>query len=233
MYQSTVEVLSTLSSLERECLKLLISNACKAEFASKDPRQVALESTLIFKVNQLISLIRSKAAAESVTGMIFKGFFPDISESVLAQLRAEARERRISAEIVDRQFSVKGGAIALELAKSLDFRSISLPGGFYLDSTGYANYAYYEKEGMGIAPHIDSSEYPVNAILSLSHEYDESSECDKSALVIFDKHLNPIPYVLAPGELIVFHGESFIHYRQPLAQRESLTILAFGLEVKR
>ncbi|MBR8003867.1 hypothetical protein [Burkholderia vietnamiensis] len=232
MNRTMVGALSNLPALERECLKILISNACKARFTSAGSCKKEASEPFFLRLKDLLAPIRSPAAKKSETGVIFKGFLPEFTHDVMIQLREEARGRREKAEVVGRQLSIKGGPRALELALTVNFRSIALMDDAFLEPTGYANYAYYEQEGSGIAPHIDSYEYPVNAILCLSHEYPRDRVYGKSALCIFNKHLKPISYFLQPGEIIVFHGESFIHYRSPLEKNEQLTILAFGLRIE-
>ncbi|CCO49774.1 conserved hypothetical protein [Vibrio nigripulchritudo SOn1] len=91
--------------------------------------------------------------------------------------------------------------------------------------TGKVNYLYYDSEGMGIKPHIDNDEFPINVIMMLEHESYSNS---KSSLRF---HLTDQSYkdvYLKPGELIIFFADTVVHERTPLSSGEIVRIAAFG-----
>lgn len=92
-------------------------------------------------------------------------------------------------------------------------------------STGKVNYLYYDSEGMGIKPHIDNDEFPINVILMLEHKYTSKF---KSSLRF---HLTDGSYkdvYMNPGEIIIFYADSVVHERTPLSSGEKVRIAAFG-----
>lgn len=163
------------------------------------------------------------------SGIVWRGRPDFMNDDLLLRLQQEAIERRESAIFHDHDqyYLGCGGPIANELAKSKDFLDlVSNKSGKGMTATGIASYIYYESEGCGLPPHVDTQTFTMNAILMLSHEYDHAQS--PSHLLVYPVNAPAQRILLEPGDLFLFFAGGTIHGREYLKKDEVVNILTFG-----
>ncbi|WP_150123925.1 hypothetical protein [Methyloversatilis sp. RAC08] len=92
--------------------------------------------------------------------------------------------------------------------------------------TGVASYIYYDGEGHGLDPHIDTEVYEINVIVMLEHVLPVSGE--PSHLLIYENDVVPNRVLLVPGEVLILNAGSVVHAREDMARGEKVSILTVG-----
>jgi len=157
-------------------------------------------------------------------GVVYLGRPAFVSEALLNDLRRESAELREKAERFDDHFVSPGGPIAQEVAFSEQLNDLVSTVADHVTPTARANYLYYDRDGLGIDPHIDNEAFSLNTILMLDHIYTQ----DPSRLVLYPPDQQPERILLAPGDLIVFYADSITHARERMDKDEVVRIAAFG-----
>jgi hypothetical protein len=223
-----------LNDAERAGLKFLLGLACAGLLTDEQRRAAASGGTVAagtgapsardVVVSSLANLQPHRDRITS-TGIAWRGRPAFITDEVLRRMQAESRDQRAQAQRFDEYYVVTAGPTAQAISATDEFRAlVSTHTGGPVVSTGKTNYAYYDEVGLGIEPHIDTDEYPINTILLLEHQY----RAEPSNLVLYPKGLPPQRILLEPGELIIFFADSVVHQRERMKEGEVLRIAAFG-----
>jgi hypothetical protein len=95
-----------------------------------------------------------------------------------------------------------------------------------VEPTGVASYIYYDGQGHGLDPHVDTEVYEINVIVMLEHVHPIDAE--PSHLLIYEDDVLPNRVLLAPGEVVVLNAGSVVHAREDMASGERVSILTVG-----
>lgn len=161
----------------------------------------------------------------SRNGIAYRGRPPLMSDDLLARLQEEARAIRPAARSYDEHFLGCGAPIANRLAVSEKLVTFVQSHAGNVKPTGVASFLYYDEEGQGIDPHIDTDIFSLNVLLMLSHR--RVSE-PASALVVFPPRGEPERIDLMPGEMVIMFAGSITHGRERMQRGEAVSILTFG-----
>jgi hypothetical protein len=139
-------------------------------------------------------------------------------------LQIEARERKHrKLDKIDHYLGC-GGELADKLATDKEIIQFVSEHVGCVVPTGIASYLYYDFQGGGIKPHVDTEIFSVN--LMIKHEI--SNDKDKSSTVFFPPNLPPQVYKLQVGEVLLSHGSSTIHTRTIISEGEDIYLLTIG-----
>jgi hypothetical protein len=178
-------------------------------------------------VTEALSKLQPYSNRISKNGIAYKGRPSLMTDELLKDLQEEAISVRADATRFDEHFLGCGAPIANKLAVSdqlVDF--VQLHAGD-VKPTGVASFLFYDEEGQGIDPHIDTDIFSLNVILMLSHEECQNKNHD-SALYVFPPGENPERIDLKPGDMVIMFAGSIAHGRQRMKKGESVSILTFG-----
>jgi hypothetical protein len=187
------------------------------------------ENVIAFQLirEELLSLSQVKLRV-GLSGVVWQGRPNFLTDVVLQDLIEEAKELRKKAAKFDNHFISPGASIANRLATSFELYELVSKYAGTVKPTGVASILYYEDEGQGIPPHIDTDIFSLNVILMLEHRCDAIP--DPSALVVFPPNDSPKRIHLASGEMVIMYAGSIIHGREPLHKNEQVTIITFGFQ---
>ncbi|TDE57393.1 2OG-Fe(II) oxygenase [Nonomuraea mesophila] len=161
-----------------------------------------------------------------ISALLYRGRPQWVTDELLAGLVSESQALRPQAQVGERQFYRRGGDAAAAVAFSAELRGLVEQHVKPAAPTHFCDYLYYDREGDGIDPHVDTEEFPLNVLMMLVHEGEERS----SNLVLFPsggpETATPVP--LRPGELVLFRANEIIHARSRLAAGERVHLLTFG-----
>ncbi len=161
----------------------------------------------------------------SRNGIAYRGRPPLMSHELLESLRTEARAVRPTARRFDEHFLGCGAPIANRLAVSEELSAFVRSHAGEVKPTGVASFLFYDEEGQGIDPHIDTDIFSLNVLLMLSHDHRPGPA---SALVVFPPRGQPERIDLAPGEMVIMFAGSITHGRERMRRGEAVSILTFG-----
>lgn len=156
--------------------------------------------------------------------VVYRGRPEWMTTPILEGLREESAALRPGAVRFHDHYVVSGARLASEVARSASLTALIRHHVGPVAPTGKANYLYYDEEGLGIEPHLDTEDFSLNVILMLEHIRSETP----SALVLYPSALPPERIYLEPGEMIVFFADSIIHARERMKPGETIRIAAFG-----
>ncbi len=160
-------------------------------------------------------------------GVFFLGRPDWLTGELFASLQQESIDQRPTAEKIRAQHFAEMGPVGRALCESatlLDF--VAAHAGPAVPS-GKANYRYYDIPESHVAPHVDTAEFAYNVIIMLQHEWDSER---RSGLLLFPHGpQRPIPILLDPGEVIVFHAEGVIHARTPISDNGDERVENMGI----
>jgi hypothetical protein len=160
------------------------------------------------------------------SGIVWRGRPDFMTDDLLIQLQQESIQRRTTAIAHDQHFLGCGGTVANRLAESkLLLDLVTKEAATPMAPTGVASYLYYDREGCGLPPHVDTQTFTMNAILMLKHEYRNDSPAH---LVVYPVNEPPQKILLQPGELILLFAGGTIHAREKMKAGEIVNILTFG-----
>ncbi|SCC18694.1 hypothetical protein GA0061071_107257 [Kosakonia oryzendophytica] len=214
----------TLSEQEREHYKLLLSLACGGLLGKSDKQGIenlALKATL-----QSLAELQPHHDRVTVNGIAWRGRPDFLSEELFLALNKESRDVYPLSQRFDDHLVSSGGVVARQVAFSEQLIDLVKKYAGNVIPTGKTNYLYYNEEGMGIDPHIDNAEFPMNVIMMLDHQSDSSP----SALVLYPTDQDPVRIYLKPGELIILFADSILHSRERMKENEEVRIVAFGFQ---
>ncbi|MCS4267934.1 MULTISPECIES: 2OG-Fe(II) oxygenase [Serratia] len=215
---------NTLSEQEREHYKLLLSLACGELLGKSDKQDVensALKATL-----QSLAELQPHHDRVTVNGIAWKGRPDFLSEELFAALNEESKELYHLSQRFDDHLVSSGGIIARQVGFSEQLIDQVKKYAGNIIPTGKTNYLYYNEKGMGIDPHIDNAEFPMNVIMMLDHK----SESSPSALILYPTDQEPVRIYLQPGEMIILFADSILHSRERMKVNEEVRIVAFGFQ---
>lgn len=213
----------SLTDAEKANYKLILGLACSGLLAQRT--ESAAKQALDVTMASLADLQPYRRRIPP-TGIVYRGRPDFMSDDLLRSLQRESLAARASARRFDDHFVSPGGPTARQVAFSEQLLELVRAGAGSVVSTGRTNYLYYDEPGLGIDPHIDNEEFPLNTILMLEHQ-----RCaDPSALALFREGQAVERIFLAPGELIVFFADSVVHARERMKQEEKVRIVAFGFQ---
>jgi hypothetical protein len=161
------------------------------------------------------------------TGALWRGRPDFMTDELLSQLQAEAEERRKSATRHDRYNLGCGGELADQYAVSAPLVDLVNTYAPNMMPTGIASYLFYDQEGLGLSPHIDTEIFTLNAILMLKHEYTLSPP---SHLLLFPVDQPPQRVLLSPGEIILLYAGGTVHAREDMKTGETVHLLTVGFK---
>lgn len=210
---------SELSSEENENYKLLL---CMAAGGLAPRGHSPLHQSRIEAFQVVLQCLRDLRTH----GTSWRGRPPLMTDKLLTSLRNESRETRAVAKETDRYLLGCGGKIADQFALDAELNALVTQRFFGVLPTGIASYIYYDEEGHGLDPHIDTEVYAINVIIMLEHKYVRRPSC----LLIYDKDIEPTRVLLAPGEIIILNAGSVVHAREDMGPTESVSILTVGFK---
>lgn len=182
--------------------------------------------TALDMVSDALAALQPYSKRISADGIAYRGRPPLMTDELLARLQREARELRPSASRFEEHFLGCGAPLANELAVSDELCAFVREHAGYVEPTGVASFLYYDEEGQGIDPHIDTDIFSLNVLLMLEHHYAEDGP--PSTLMVFPPRSEPRRLDLAPGEIVVMFAGSIAHGRERVRAGESVSILTFG-----
>lgn len=159
------------------------------------------------------------------TGVLWRGRPDFMTNELLNQLQAEAVERQKTAIKHDRYMLGCGGPVANELAVSTTFVEFVNKFAPEMIPTGIASYLFYDKEGLGLCPHIDTETFTLNAIIMLKQEYVTSPP---SHLILYPVNQPPQRILLSPGEILLLYAGGTVHAREDVKAGESVHLVTVG-----
>jgi hypothetical protein len=169
---------------------------------------------------------RTTGAVGRDDGVFFLGQPYWLTGDLLNALQQESRDQRTGAEKIRAQHFAEMGPVGRQLCESstlLDF-VVSHAGPAF--ASGKANYRYYDIPESHVAPHIDSANFAYNVIIMLQHDW--ASE-RRSGLLLFPHGPKPLPLLMNPGEVILFHAEGVIHARTPISDNGDERVENMGI----
>lgn len=217
---------NNLSNEDREHYKLLLSLACGGFLSSSDTAENTASSGAYKASLAAISNLQPNRKEMRPDGIIYRGRPEFMTDELLDMLDAESRHLYPESERFTDHLVSTGQKAAKLVAFSEQLRDLVSDGAGAVVPTGKTNYLYYDTEGMGIEPHIDNHEFPLNTILMLDHKHIDQPSC----LVLYPKDREPIRLDLKRGELIIFYADSVMHAREKMKKNEIVRIVAFGFK---
>jgi hypothetical protein len=218
-----------LSVAEREVFRQRLSTWIPAFFDETNQLKCS-DKVRRLMFTQLATTLRILADAKAsipFNGVAYKGDAPWLTDHLLNELVAEAAARRHAP--LDRidHFLGCGGALADQLAKGAALnRFVARFCGPVL-SSGIASYLYYDRPGLGIRPHVDTSVFSINLMIMLKH--DPGFEMSSTTLVFPSNGVTErLP--MRVGEVMIMHGHGVIHARSLLAPGETVHLLTIGFK---
>ncbi|CCO49773.1 conserved hypothetical protein [Vibrio nigripulchritudo SOn1] len=176
-------------------------------------------------VAKYISETQPYSYKKDKTGIAWVGRPEFMTDELLKSLTDESKVKRTTAIDYTDHYLGCGGVIADKLSISnelVDFIKIHVGD---IKPTGIASYIYYDKEGQGISPHIDTDVFSLNVLIMLEHIVVNDTP---SNLVMFPYEAEPIKVKLTPGDMIIMFSGSTAHGRELLANGEKVSILTLG-----
>jgi hypothetical protein len=159
-------------------------------------------------------------------GVAFRGRPEFISGELLSILQQEASTARKDAVTMDGHYLGFGAPRANELAVSSQLTEFVCGWAGTVKPSGIASFLFYEREGQGIDPHIDTDIFSLNVLMMLNHT--KPAGLRPSALVVFPPDGEPERLELEPGDMVIFFAGSIAHGRGRMRLGESVSILTFG-----
>jgi hypothetical protein len=209
---------------ERKGMQLLLSSAAAGISPNGERPQGPAEADALAAIIYSLAALQPRRNKVPPSGVAFRGRPSFLTDALFRELSHEAALRRREAVLFERHLVAKGGPAARKIADSTALLDLVRSQAGYVCPTERTNYIFYDEEGLGISPHVDNEEFPLNAILMLHHTFRGAP----SHLLVYrpDSAIERIR--LAPGEMLILFADSVVHAREPMHAGESLSILAFG-----
>jgi hypothetical protein len=217
----------SLSDAEKANFKLLLGLAAgglapKFFKPSAGPTAVAFDT-----VSETLAGLQPYRDRVPKNGVAFRGRPNLLTGSLLTSLQHEAKKLRPSARRFDEHFLGCGAPIANRLSTSSRLVNFVTRHAGKVEPTGIASFLFYDEEGQGIEPHIDTDIFALNVLIMLEHSVVEGH---RSALVLFPPRAQPERLDLCPGEMVIMFAGSIAHGRERISAGESVTILTLGFK---
>ena len=216
-----------LSEPEKANFKLILGLSAGGLITDMRRPEKLDEAVAIDTVTETLSKLQPYSNRISKNGIAYKGRPQFVTDQLLKDLQEEALSIRGAAIRFDEHFLGCGAPIANELAVSKELVDFVQVHTGKVKPTGVASFLFYDEEGQGIDPHIDTDIFSLNVLLMLSHEESRNPNHD-SALFVFPPGERPEKINLLPGEIVIMFAGSIAHGRQRMKRGESVSILTFG-----
>jgi hypothetical protein len=178
-------------------------------------------------VTATLARLQPYSARIPANGIVYRGRPEIMTDELLSSLQREARELRPTALPYEEHFLGCGAPVANELAVSPGLVELVKAHAGPVEATGVASFLFYDQEGQGIEPHIDTDVFALNVLTMLRHDVREGQQT-RSTLVMFPPNAEPEPIDLQPGGMVIFFAGSVAHGRTKIEAGESVAILTFG-----
>ncbi|OIQ81385.1 hypothetical protein GALL_368500 [mine drainage metagenome] len=215
----------TLSPAEKANYKLLMGLAASGLSPSLGPQMPALQAQAFATVAQCLTAFQPYRDRMTANGIAWRGRPDFVTDALLESLQRESAQTRERAYAYDNHYVGAGAPIADKLALSAQLKALVREHAGEVLPTGIASYLYYDREGQGIPPHIDTDIFSLNVLLMLKHVGGGSR---RSCLVVFPNPDYSERIDLEPGEIVIMFAGSITHAREPIQAGEQLAILTFG-----
>ena len=222
------EFIDALSSEERSVLKSNLSVKVPSFFNSNNHLKTGNDSTISeFKyLAKLLHRISPNHDKIPPNGIIYRGFPEWLDESLLSKLQKEALKRRDKPLDRTDHFLGCGGEYADTLSISDELIHFVSKYAGLIKPTGIASYLYYDEEGLGIKPHVDTDVFSINLMVMLKHDFDAIEE--SSATLIFPSNGKNESHRLKIGEVMIMYGGNVVHARSIIKSNETVHLLTIG-----
>jgi hypothetical protein len=215
----------SLTEAEKANFKLLLGLAAGGLAPDFSKPHQGLNAQAFDTVSETLAGLQPYSARIPYNGLAFRGRPDFLTDKLLASLQDEAKKLRPSARRFEEHFLGCGAPIANQFAISPQLHKFVTKHAGKVEATGIASFLFYDEEGQGIDPHIDSDIFSLNVLIMLEHN---SISAKRSRLVVFPPHSDPERLDLQPGEMIVMYAGSIAHGRERISYGENVTILTFG-----
>jgi len=216
---------STCTDEERDICKLLLGLAAGGLSVRSDLSSNAVAALAFDTVTASAAMLQPYKDRVPYNGIAWQGSPGFMSASMLRSLVLEADSLRPSAVRYDDHFLATNGPVATSLANSESLAQFVQSHAGSIQTTGVASYLYYEEEGQGICPHIDTEIFSINFIMCLSHTLEPSSH-----LVVYPSGSAPERILVKPGEAVILFADSVVHARERMKAGEEVRILTVGFQ---
>jgi hypothetical protein len=216
---------SNLDEAERANFKLVLSLAAGGLTPGFDRPNQGTASDAFDAVSQTLVGLQPYKNRVGSNGIAYRGRPEFLTDELLRSLQSEAAELRPSAHRFDEHFLGCGAPIANQLATSKELSEFVRLHAGDVKPNGVASFLFYDEEGQGIEPHIDTDVFALNVLIMLSHRRGSGRS---SALVVFPPRGEPERLELQPGELLILFAGSIAHGREPIQAGEAVSILTLG-----
>ena len=227
---NVLNFIETLDSDERRIMKTVLANQIEEFFDASNELVLPDESTTkrFYTLTAALRKLSVNSGNIPANGIAYLGKPRWITRELLENLQAEALQRRD--ETLDRidHFLGCGGKEADNLSVSPELLQFVKEHVGPVRQTGIASYLYYDLEGSGIRPHVDTDVFSINLILMLLHKH--PPEVKPSATVVFPCGQPPEAYRLQIGEVMIMYGSSVIHTRSIVHKNEIIHLLTIGFD---
>ncbi len=217
----------SLTEAEKANFKLLLGLSAGGLMTDFHRPEKGNDAMAIDTVTETLAKLQPYSGRISKNGIAYKGRPAFMTDELLTDLQREAVSIRPNAVRFDEHFLGPGAPIANQFSISACLQDFVIEYAGEVKATGVASYLFYDEEGQGIAPHIDTDIFSLNVILMLSHE-DAQNPTHDSALFVFPPGEEPERVNLQPGEMVIMFAGSITHGRKSMKQGESVSILTFG-----
>jgi hypothetical protein len=215
----------SLSEAERANYKLILGLAASGLSPNFKTPASPEKREAFATVGETLARLQPYSARITPNGIAYRGRPAFLTDEILNSLIAEAAELRARAIPYDEHFLGTGGPIANKFAVSPELCGLVQEHAGEVQPTGVASFLFYDREGQGIEPHIDTDIFSLNVILMLKHV---GGGEQRSCLVVFPPGRDPERLDLEPGEMVILFAGSITHGREFVKQDEEVGILTFG-----
>jgi hypothetical protein len=217
----------SLTEAEKANFKLLLGLSAGGLMTDFHRPEKVDKARAIDTVTETLSKLQPYSGRISKNGIAYIGRPNFMTDNLLKDLQNEASSIRPTAIRFDEHFLGCGAPIANQLSISKELLEFVQLHAGDVKSTGVASFLFYDEEGQGIDPHIDTDIFSLNVLLMLSHEESQNHN-HNSALFVFPPGEQPERINLIPGEIVIMFAGSIAHGRQRMKKGESVSILTFG-----
>lgn len=216
-----------LSEAEKANFKLLLGLSASGLITDMQRPEKPGAAVAIDTVTETLSKLQPYSGRIAKNGIAYKGRPQFMTDKLLEDLQIEAISIRSEALRFDEHFLGCGAVTANKIAVSKEFVDFVKLYAGDVKPTGVASFLFYDEEGQGIDPHIDTDIFSLNVLLMLAHEDSRNPDHD-SALFVFPPGEQAEKIDLLPGEIVIMFAGSIAHGRQRMKKGESVSILTFG-----
>jgi hypothetical protein len=217
---------ATLEPAERNNLRLLLGMAAGDLDQCSSARLRSAQRAALRATTATLTAIQPSGRQDTTCGVLWRGRPRWLSDALLSSLRAEAVALRDNAKLYERQYLGRGGPIAERVATSAELLATVREAAGSVTPTGVASYLYYERDGMGISPHIDTEVFALNALILLRHDAQAERTSHFVVMPPGAQEFERLP--LEAGDMLLLYADSVVHGREPVGPHETVHVLTLG-----